>query len=395
MSVNKIMLLVLILGGLALLSLITYLKLNSENVLSEYLSTNESMESTLDDNTSYRLFRVITDARTEIGAPSLQVSIIIKGRDKWTGSVGWADPKEKRAAVNNDLYHIGSISKMYTSAIIMMLVQEGKLSLQDPISKYIPNFPQGDKITIRNLMNHTSGISNYTEDLGFQMKTVLFRKKWTEEDIFALVNCQQPKFEPGKNHFYSNSNYVLLGEIAQKLSGKTFSTMLRENFLTPQGLNRTYFAPQECLPEHTVRGYDSDLFKSGILGIKLDMAGLRVPFELSAFTAGGIVGNASDVSEFTYNLYEGNTLKPETISMMSSFIEATDPDVIEQTGYGLGLRRLEIGGEELIGHTGVFPGFSNVSMYSPQKKYVITVLSNLSTAKVNYVIEQIQKELEI
>lgn len=146
-----------------------------------YVSSTESIESTLDS----RLFRVIADSRKELGAPSLQVSVIIKGKGKWTGSVGWADPKEKRAATVNDLYHIGSVSKMYTSALIMMLVQEGKLSLQDPISKYISSYQQGDKITIRNLLNHTSGLSNYTEDFGYQMKTVLLRNRWTEEDSLS------------------------------------------------------------------------------------------------------------------------------------------------------------------------------------------------------------------
>lgn len=374
--------------------MIVYLRWYSKSVLSNDASSSQSIESTLNEDLSRRLFCVITDARRELGAPSLQVSVIIKGKGKWTGSVGLADPKEKRVATINDLYHIESVTKMYTSALIMRLVQEGKLSLQDPISKYIPNYPQGNKITIRNLLNHTSGIANYTENFKYELETVLLRKKWAEEDIIKLVNGQQSEFEAGTKHVYSNSNYVLLGEIAQKVSGKTFSTMLREDFLSAQGLNQTYFAPQERLPEHLVRGYDMTLFGLGIMGIKLDMADFRVPFESSAFAAGGIVANASDVSEFTYNLFEGSILKPEVISVMTSFIEAPDPDVPEQKGYGLGLRRIEIGGEELIGHTGIFPGFSNVSIYSPKHSYVITVLSNLSTAKVNYVIGQIQKELE-
>lgn len=349
--------------------------------------------STLDEGTTRKLLRVLAEERNELDVPSLQAAVIIRGKGRWTGSVGWAGPREKRAATVRDLYHVGSVSKLYTAAVILRLVQDGKLSLADPVGKFIPGIPNGEKITIRQLLNHTSGLYNYTESLPFLLKTVLLHHKWTLEEILQIVKGHRPYFEPGARHYYSNSNFVLLGKIAEEAGGQPFSVLLKAKVLTPLGLKNTFFAPQEDLPKGTVRGYDVTLLGLGKLGIKKDMESLRIPFEASAFTAGGIVGNASDVAQFAYGLFEGSILDEASLEAMCTFVDALDEDVPEQTGYGLGVRRLKIGGVELIGHTGIFPGFSNVSMYSPEKGYVVTVLSNLSTVRVNRVIEKIQTEV--
>lgn len=166
-----------------------------------------------------------------------------------------------------------------------------------------------------------------------------------------------------------------------------------EEFLTPLDLDRTFFATQDSLPSDLIKGFDVSILGTGKLGIKKNMESFQIPFETSGFTAGGIVASASDVSEFTLSMFEGEVLNEETKAMMNTFIEAPDEDVPEQTGYGLGLRQLNIGSEEFRGHTGIFPEFSNVSMYSPDRGYVVTVLSNLSIVEVNYVIRRIQEEV--
>lgn len=349
--------------------------------------------SSIDEETSKKLLKIVTDARKELDVPSIQVSVIIPDQGKWSCGAGWADPKQKRVATPSDIYHIGSISKMYTSAVIMKLVQEGIISLEDSLAKYMEGFPGSEKITIRHLLNHTSGIYNYTENKGFQIKTVLLRKQWSVNEMLELGEAGELYFQPGTEHYYSNTNYVILGYIAQRVTGKPFSTLLQEEFLTPLALDRTFFVIQDTLPADAIRGYDISLLGTGPLGIKKDMESLTIPFETSSFTAGGIVASASDVSEFTLALFEGEGLNEESKAMMNVFIETVDEDVPQQTGYGLGLRRLEIGGEELRGHTGIFPGFSNVSMYSPDKGYVITVLTNLSVVEVNNVIERILSEV--
>ena len=149
--------------------------------------------------------------------------------------------------------------------------------------------------------------------------------------------------------------------------------MLAEKILLPLGLTNAFFAAHEGLPTGTVRGYDVSLLGTGRLAIKKDMEGLWIPFETSAFTAGAVTASASDVARFTYSLLERRLLGEGSIQSMLTFVDAPDTDVPEQSGYGLRVRRLEIGGDQLVGHTGVFPGFSNVAAHSPRNGYAISV----------------------
>ncbi len=390
---RKTTVILIIIIFIILLASFFYARWYSGSVLGGDAQELTHVVASIDEDASKKLLDIVTDARRELDVPSLQVSVIIPDKGKWSCAAGWADPKEKRVATTSDIYHIGSISKMYTSAVIMKLIQDGVISLDDSLAKYVDDFPRNEEITIRHLLNHTSGIYNYTENMGYQLKTVLLRKQWSIDEMLELGKAGEAYFEPVANHYYSNTNYVLLGYIAEKVSGKPFSTLLQEEFLIPLDLDRTFFATQDNLPSDVIKGYDVSILGTGKLGIKKNMEGFQVPFETSGFTAGGIVASASDVSEFTLAMFEGEVLNEETKTMMNAFVEAPDEDVPEQTGYGLGLRRLEFGGEELRGHTGIFPGFSNVSMYSPDRGYVVTVLSNLSIVEVNYVIRRIQEEV--
>jgi len=355
----------------------------------------ESMESNLDPETAARLMQVVAAERDRLGVPSLQVAVILPDGAWWTGSVGWADPRARRAANVRDRYYVGSVTKLYTSAVILKLAEAGRLSLDDPVSRFIPETPNGDRITIRHLLNHTSGLYNYTESVSFLAKTVLFRKRWTADEVWQIVADHPPYFEPGARHFYSNGNYHLLGMIAERAGGRPFSELLKEHVLSPLGLTNTFFAPQEPAPTGTVRGYDVSLFGLGRLGIKKDMEGLRDSFESASFTAGGITASALDVARFTRALFHGDLLSAESKEAMTRFVEAPDEDVPAQTGYGLGVRRLELGGVTFIGHTGIFPGFSNISMYAPDTGHVVTVLSNLSAVEVTRVVEAVLTELHV
>lgn len=351
---------------------------------------SESTATTLDPERSERLLHVLTEARKRLDVPSLQAAVLIGGEGMWTGAVGWADPSAKRAATIEDQYHIGSVSKLYTAAAIMKLVEAGKLSLDDTVGEYVPGVPNGDQIRIRQLLNHTSGLPNYTEHLPMNLKTVLFHRIWEMDEVLAVIRSQAPRSEPGSSHYYSNSNYVLLGLTAEAAAGRSFADLLEELILQPLGLTHTHFARPGNSPAGSVRGYDVAVLGTGRIGIKKDMAGLQAPFESCAFTAGAVVASASDVARFTYALFGGDLLAEESLQQMLTFVEAPDEDAPEQTGYGLGVRRLEMGGETFVGHTGVFPGFSSVSLYSPAHDYAVAVTTNLSVAEVNQVVTEIQ-----
>lgn len=371
--------------------IIGYLQWHSRTVVTAATPPGSaSMTSTLDPETSGRLLQVLTEARARLDVPSLQAAVVVAGEGMWTGAVGWADPRTKRMATTQDQYHIGSVSKLYTAAVIMKLVDAGKLSLDDPVGEYVSGVPNGDQIRIRQLLNHTSGLPNYTEHLPMNLKTVLFHRMWDMDEVLAVIRSQAPRSEPGSSHYYSNSNYVLLGLTAEAAAGRPFADLLEELILQPLGLTHTHFVAAGNSSAGSVRGYDVTVLGTGRIGIKKDMAGLQAPFESSAFTAGAVTASASEVARFTYALFGGELPAEESLQQMLTFVEAPDEDAPEQTGYGLGVRRLVIGGETFVGHTGVFPGFSSVSLYSPAHDYAVTVTTNLSVAEVNQVVAEIQ-----
>ncbi|BAD41006.1 serine hydrolase domain-containing protein [Symbiobacterium thermophilum] len=354
---------------------------------------SHAVATTLDPAASDRLMQVVSDARERLGVPALQVAVVKGGELVWTGAVGWADPPAGRPVTAEDRFHIGSVSKLYTAALVLRLAEEGRLSLEDPVSRFVPDVPNGDRITVRQLLNHTSGLANYTEDTAFNLKTVLLRRRWSVDEVLDVIRQQAPRSAPGTEHYYSNSNYVLLGRIAEVAGGRPFADLLHDEVLRPLGLTNTYLAAGEPESVGTVRGYDVTVLGTGRMGIKLDMERFRAPFETSAFAAGAVTASAADVARFTSGLLGGRLLADSTLQSMLTFVDAPDEDMPAQTGYGLGVRRLVIGGEEMVGHTGTLPGYSNVALYAPAHDHAVAVLSNLSMSDVTDVLAEVQAVL--
>jgi len=375
-------------------TLLSYLRWHSRAVVTAAVPTGpRSVVTTLDPALSDRLLQVLTEARERLDLPGLQVAVVEGGELVWTGAAGWADPPGKRTATVADRYHIGSVSKLYTAAVILRLAEQGRLSLDDPVSRYVPGVPNGDRITVRQLLNHTSGLANYTESLAFNLPTVALRRVWRTDEVLDVIRRQPPRAEPGAEHYYSNSNYVLLGRVAEMAAGRPFADVLDEEVFRPLGLTDTFLAAGEERSPGTVRGYDVTLLGTGRLGIKLDTEPFRAPLETSAFAAGAVTATAADVARFTYGLFSDGLLGEGSLQAMLTFVDAPDEDVPAQTGYGLGVRRLVVGGDEMVGHTGTFPGYSNVALYSPAHDHAIAVLSSLSMSDVLQVAEAVHAVL--
>ncbi len=337
-------------------ALIGYFRWHSRAVVTAAVPAgSHAVATTLDPATSDRLLQVVAEARERLDVPALQVAVVKEGEVVWTAGVGWADPPARRTVTVDDRYHVGSVSKLYTAAVVLRLAEEGRLSLDDPVSRFIPDIPNGEQITVRQLLSHTSGLPNYTENMAFNLQTVVLGRMWSVDEVLDVIREQAPRSAPGAGHYYSNSNYVLLGRIAEVAAGRPFADVLSDELLRPLGLTNTFLAAGDERSLSTVRGYDVTVLGTGRLGIKLDMERFRAPLE--------------------------------------TFVEAPDEDVPAQTGYGLGVRRLVIGGDDMVGHTGTFPGYSNVALYSPAHGHAIAVLSNLSMAEVTEVVEAVHAVL--
>ena len=273
------------------------------------------------------------------------------------------------------IFRVGSVTKTFTAALILKLYEHGKIDLEDKLGTWFPEFPKADSITIRHLLNHSSGIYNYTENLWLTARTFLRpNKKWNPDRLLKSTYNKEFYFPPGSGHYYSNTNYIVLGLLIEKVTGKSLLEAYKEYLFEPVKLNNTYFVPYEKAPEKLVSGYDRDLFPFGVHKLNPE----ATSFATLAHAAGAVASTADELRIWIDTLLASNFLHPEVMGEMVSYLEAKDPDVPSQIGYGLGLRVLAVDDDLIFGHTGTIPGFGAAAFYCPEKDYSVAVVSNLS-----------------
>ncbi len=235
------------------------------------------------------------------------------------------------------------------------------------------------------LLNHTSGIPSYTEDTGFLLRYLaLPRKGWRPAELTEVLEGESLLFSPGTRHEYSNSNYLLLGVILESVTGSSYSALLSDLMEDELNLFRTHYLDYpDDVP--LANGYDMSIFHLG----RRNLSGFRSSLETGAFSAGGVVSTSADTARFVHSLFTGKILSDAGLSQMLTFIDTSDPDVPSQTGYGLGVRRLEIGGSTWIGHTGTIPGYSGIAVHNRDRRLTVVVLSNLSIIDQTGILEAI------
>jgi len=328
---------------------------------------------TIDSETAQHLQAVLDAAVNRFKVTGLQASIRFPDNKTWSGVSGTVDLKRKVLLRRDHIMRIGSHTKTFTAALILKLVEEDILHLKDPLSYWFPKFPNAEEISIRQLLNHTSGIFNCSASLSGRLKTLFSPWRWwkpLEKVNFAAQ--KKPYFKPGVRHQYSNTNYILLGLIAERATGKTAAELFRQRLFDQVGLKNTYFVPYEEIPAKLSSGFDRDLVPFVTLHIKPD----NTAWPTEAFTAGAIVSTADELVTWLDALLGGKVLTPSMLTEMTNFVDVVDgpPD---QNGYGLGLIRYETGGDEVWGHSGTIGGFSTYAMWSPYKNYTIAIIANL------------------
>lgn len=346
-----------------------------------YIKSNPKLsvftETNLDPNQSdfdLEITNLLTDKLNYLGIPGMQVTIMLNN-DLHNYYIGTIDYKRTEKVTEDNVFRIGSVTKIFTATLVLQLAEEGYLNLEDTIDKWFPDIPHSKNITIRSLLNHTSGIYNYTEDILLAAKTFLnSNKKWTPDDLYSYTLKGQPSFKPGEDHRYSNSNYLLLGLICEETTGRKYEELLHEKIIDPLDLKHTYIPPYDEIPVKLVEGYDRDVIPLGINKIKTS----NTSWSSMAYSAGALISNCTDLVKFINSLFKEELISSQSLEEMMDFIACTDEDIPVQTGYGLGLRRLEIDGNTLIGHTGTIPGYGGLLMHNLEKNYSIAVLANIS-----------------
>jgi len=330
---------------------------------------------------------VLDSISKKYDSAGIQTTIVFKNGDQWTGSSGYANHSKKIPVTNQSIFNIGSITKLYTATITMSLVEQKKLAVDDPLSKWLSTSNSAwSDIKIQQVLSHRSGIPDYMEAV--ILKLFMFpNRNWNHDKLIGAVS-EQPMLE-SNNFNYSNTNYLLLGEIIEKSHGASYRDALLEKIITPLNLKNTFFEDSKISILPIVHSYENSLPGFG----RVNVTGFRNSFLSSGNTAGAILSNSEDLALFTQALFSNQLISKPQLNMMTYFNTVNNPKIPKNTGYGLGVSRWDIGNQELWGHTGFIPGFKSITMYSPKHQYTITVLTNQSNVDTRKVLEGFQNVL--
>lgn len=259
-------------------------------------------------------------------------------------------------------FRLGSVAKQFTAAAILLLEERGKLSVNDPVKKHLPDSPPAwDAVTLHHLLTHTSGISNLT-DLGkFPDYYAKLPLKTTPAETIARFKDRPLDFAPGERMSYSNSGYIVLGAVIEKITGLPYAQFMQENVFTPLGMKDTgYDTADRVLPQR-VRGYQAE--PDGTI-INPAFIHMSIPF-----SAGGFYSTTADMLRWQLALTGGKLLKPDTFTKMSTPFKG-------EYAYGLNVRPLA--GHTTYSHGGGIEGFNTFTLYCVEDQLSVIVLGNLS-----------------
>lgn len=292
--------------------------------------------------------------------PGVALTIIKNGKPIKTAGYGFSNLELKTSVTKETVFEIGSVTKQFTAAGIMLLVQEGKISVDDPISKYLKDTPPSwANIRIRNLLTHTSGIKTYTGLDGFE-----FSRHLTQEEFIKKLGAMPLDFEPGDSWFYSNSGFNLLGFIIENVSGKKYWDYMGERIFGPVGMNATTNRDPSILVLNRADGYEKNL-KGQRINRDYDLTDI--------FSAGAIVSTVTDMAKWDLMLDTDKILTEESKQRMWT-VTKLNSGKIKEYGFAWDVGALD--GHKNIGHSGSTSGFSASFQRFPNDKLAVIVLTN-------------------
>lgn len=322
-------------------------------------------------------------SRTTAG---LVVGISDHGRPLVIKGYGSANLETMTPVSADTVFRIGSVTKQFTAAAILLLAERGRLSIDDPLSRFFPGFPRGREVTVRNLLNHTSGIHNYTAQKDFLTLTSR-RELMTVQYVDLIAHLETVyDFVPGTSFSYSNSGYMLLGAIVEQVSGQPYANFLQSNVLVPAGLADTKVDDLAEIVPNRASGYEkAPAAPAGFVNaeyISMSAAG----------AAGAVRSTAADLLRWHAALLGGKLLKPASLALMlapgrlkngslASGSAATAPGATEpRSDYGFGLFTGRTKGHRSIGHGGAINGFSAVVTTFPDEAMTVVLLADTGGA---------------
>lgn len=302
--------------------------------------------------------------------PGCVVLVNRKGETIYKKAFGSANLELNVPLKPDMVFNLASITKQFTAVAILQLAEQGKLSLDDSLQKFIPDYPsQGHAITIEHLLTHTSGIKDY-----LQLEwTSPFPERWdfTPRQLIDSFKTLPLSFSPGTQFLYSNSGYFLLGYIIEKVSGKSYQEYMQESLFRPLGLSHTCFDYQDRLIPGRVSGYRRE---------DTSFSNISYWSPSIEYAAGGILSNAEDLVKWHQSLLAYQVIKKESLEKARTSYQLKDRKL---TGYGYGWYLKDYNGIRSVEHQGGLPGFQTNEVYFPEEDVLIIMLSNNGNTNID------------
>lgn len=316
--------------------------------------------------------QVLDDNRAQLGFPGVQAGVWTED-GAWIGTSGTSGQGLTTPITPADHTRIGSVTKTFTVTALLQLAEKGKLSLDDPIGKYVPGMPNGDTATLANLATMTSGIPSYT--LNDTFTDAYFANPetvWQPQQLVDIVKNEPASFAPGAKFDYSNTNTVLLGMVIEQVTGKPVADVFTEQIFTPLGLTQTSFpAASAALPAPYLSGITA---QGQPAGQTADATNWNPSW---GFTAGEMISTLDDLHVWSKALATGEGIlgKEYAQKRLDSLKATVEPNTPEKS-YGMGFGQVN----GWIGHTGELPGYNTTVYFNPELKTSIVVMVNSDIA---------------
>ncbi|MBK7902900.1 MAG: beta-lactamase family protein [Proteobacteria bacterium] len=323
-----------------------------------------AIAESLPEQTRTRLAATVAEFYERAGPPAVTVLVDRKGETVFEFSIGLADIAEQRAPGSDSVFAIGSITKSFTALATLQLVDAGKVSLDDTVGKWLPDYagPARD-VTVSHLLDHTSGIPNYTEIAPLYPK--LERNAWMRDEMVANFAPLPLQFEPGTRWSYTNSGYYLLGLIIERASGLDYYEYLGRNVFAPLGMTRSFSGNDAEIVPGRVRGYR----------VRNGVTNNASPWHyLVPFSAGSLLSTAKDLARYRRGVFTSPQFSPSLRALVTRTVPLQDGTA---NLYALGgLIDSEFGGHRKLSHSGEIFGFHSDHAYYPAEDLTIVVLTN-------------------
>ncbi|MXX75878.1 MAG: beta-lactamase family protein [Holophagales bacterium] len=314
-----------------------------------------------------RIDGLVSDSMEATQTPGISVAVQHRGELILARGYGLADVENRVPATEHTVYRIGSVTKQFTAAAVMKLVEQGKVALDDPMTKHFPDYPVGEfHITVGQLLDHTSGIKGYTEMPAFWEQG---RLDLSHEQMIELFSAEPYEFEPGDRYQYNNSGYYLAGLLVEKASGKSYAEYLEETFFRPLGMRESHYLYNDPIVPNRAEGYRVE---DGVL-LNDEPLSMHLPF-----AAGALGSSVLDLVRWMVALGAGDVVGPDGLEAMTTRRRLPRG---EEIGYGLGLFVGEMAGHRLIEHAGGINGFLSQLAWYPDDDLIVAVLANSRSAE--------------